>query len=535
LRKSIWVAAIVALAAPVIAFAAEPSFSPERFRAHVAFLADDMLEGREPGTRGHELAARYVASQFDLLGLKPAGENGGWYQQVQFAEARLSDAPASVTISGPAGANTFAHGGQAVVRGLAKGGPVEVKAPAVFVGYGAVDPARGIDDYKGADVRGRVAVLFRAVDRGNPDSEIAAHQRAVLYRTAAQHGAVGVVIIRTRAQGRAAWRPTAEAVARVQTNWIGKDGSTDDPDIPVVSLDPAAAEALFAGSLTPLATVFDIVEKGAHPPAFALATTVEVKATTQVRRYSSPEVIGLIPGTDPRLKSEYIVLMAHLDHLGVRNDGRADPIFNGALDNATGIATLLEVGRAFQARPPRRSVLLIANTGEEKGLIGAQYFAAYPTVPIDKIVAGIDLDMPVLTYAFTDVVAYGGPHSTLDRVIDRAAASMGIKVSPDWQPDQAIFVRSDHYALVRAGIPAVMLSTGEANGGQAAWATYFSKNYHQPSDDMNQPIRWDQGARFAELNYRIVRQLADRREAPRWYAGDYFGDLYAPKAAKVKR
>jgi Zn-dependent M28 family amino/carboxypeptidase len=229
------------------------------------------------------------------------------------------------------------------------------------------------------------------------------------------------------------------------------------------------------------------------------------------------------------------VLMAHLDHLGMRNDGRADPIYNGALDNGAGIATLLEVGRAFQARPPRRSVLLIANTGEEKGLIGAQYFAAYPTVPIEAIVAGIDLDMPVLTYDFTDVVAYGGPHSTLDRVIARAAASMKIKVSPDWQPEQAIFVRSDHYALVRAGIPAVMLSTGEANGGHDAWATYFAKNYHQPSDDLSQPIRWDQGAKFAELNYRIVRQLADQRDRPLWYQGDYFGDLYAPKAARAKR
>jgi Zn-dependent M28 family amino/carboxypeptidase len=281
--------------------------------------------------------------------------------------------------------------------------------------------------------------------------------------------------------------------------------------------------------------VFDDVEKGAHPPSFALATSVEIKATTQVRRFSSPEVIGLIPGTDASLRSEYIVLMGHLDHLGIREDGRKDPIFNGALDNATGIATLLEVGRALKAQPPRRSVLLIANTGEEKGLIGAQYFAAHPTVPIDRIVAGIDLDMPVLTYDFKDVVAYGGPHSTLDRIIARAAASMNIKVSSDWQPDQAIFVRSDHYALVRAGIPAVMVQTGEANGGKAAWETYMGKNYHQPSDDLTQPIRWEQGAKFAQLNYRIVRQLADQRDRPRWYEGDYFGDLYAPNAVKVKR
>lgn len=184
---------------------------------------------------------------------------------------------------------------------------------------------------------------------------------------------------------------------------------------------------------------------------------------------------------------------------------------------------------------PRRSVLVIANTAEEKGLLGAEYLAHNPPVPIDRISAAIDLDMPMLLYDFTDVVAYGGTHSDLENVLRNAAGAMGLKLSPDPMPEQAVFVRSDHYAMVKQGIPAVVLATGMANGGKAAWTTYLANNYHQPSDDLSQPIDWRAGARFAELNYRVVRALADATSRAKWYANDYFGDLFAPKAAKVTK
>jgi Zn-dependent M28 family amino/carboxypeptidase len=199
------------------------------------------------------------------------------------------------------------------------------------------------------------------------------------------------------------------------------------------------------------------------------------------------------------------------------------------------VATLLEAARAFMSEPakPRRSVLIIANTGEEVGLLGADYFARNPTVPADKLVAGVDLDMPVLTYDFTDVIAYGAGHSTLSQAIARAGASMGLTLSPDPDPEQATFVRSDHYMLVKAGVPAVMLADGYANGGKAAWETFQAKHYHQVSDDLRQPILWEQGAKFARLNYLIARDLADADEPPRWYQGDYFGDLFAPNAPRA--
>jgi Zn-dependent M28 family amino/carboxypeptidase len=229
--------------------------------------------------------------------------------------------------------------------------------------------------------------------------------------------------------------------------------------------------------------------------------------------------------------------MAHADHIGISAEGSGDRINNGALDNAAGVATLLEVARAMMTAPtrPRRSILLVANTAEEKGLLGAEYFAHNPTVPIDAITAAIDLDMPLLLYDFTDVVAFGASHSTIDAAVREAGAQMDIKLSPDPMPEQAVFVRSDHYSMVKAGIPAVMLATGMQNGGEAAWGKFLSTNYHQPSDDVTQPIHWNAGARFAELNYRTVRVLADGDTPARWYAGDYFGDLFAPRATKVPR
>ena len=255
--------------------------------------------------------------------------------------------------------------------------------------------------------------------------------------------------------------------------------------------------------------------------------------------FTSPEVIGLLPGSDPALKDQYVVLMGHLDHLGIKADAKPgqDSIYNGALDNAAGVATMLEAAREFVAsgKPPRRSVLFIANTGEEKGLRGADYFAAHPTVPEDKIVSVVDLDMPLLLYPFTDVIAFGGDHSTVARTIADAAASMDVKVSPDPMPEEAIFVRSDHYRFVTRGVPAILLMTGFANGGAPIWKDFLANTYHKVNDDLSQHILWDQGARYAELNYRISRALADADQRPLWYRGDYFGDTFAPGQPRAER
>jgi len=528
---------VLAFAAPA---AAAPDFSAERFKAHVTFLADDLLEGRDTGSRGHEIAARYVAAQFALMGLKPGGENGTWFQDVPMIDTTLTGAKPTLSVTGAKGAAALPQGDKAIVRGPTAGGRADVDAPAVFVGYGLQDKALGLDDYRGLDVRGKVVVVLWGVP-GGLDSEIAAHLMSDQRKVAAEHGAAGVIQVPTQSLDRIfPWAQQLQYAGTPRTNWIDKDGRPGDPGAALqftATVESAAATALFEGAPKTLAVLQAAAAKGERPKGFALKTRVKAAAETTVRRFTSPEVIGIVEGADPKLKSEYVAMMGHLDHIGMKKTGDGDRINNGAMDNAAGVATLLEAAHAFmsEAQRPRRSVLIVANTGEEKGLLGADYFARHPTVPADRIVAGVDLDMPVLTYDFTDVIAYGAGHSTVSQAIARAGAGMGLTLSPDPDPDQATFVRSDHYMLVRAGVPAVMLVDGYAGPGKAAWEEFNAKHYHQVSDDLSQPILWEQGAKFAKLNYLVARDIADADEAPRWYQGDYFGDLFAPAAPKAKK
>lgn len=555
-------ATLLALTLSTGAVSAQSQFSAERMKAHVTFLADDLLEGREAGTRGHEIAAKYLATQLEMLGLRPGGENGTWYQTVELLEAALNEENTRLTLTTPSGATVYKHKDKVMLRppmALAgalppnssivagrTGGTVASGAPApgaglVFVGFGMKDAALGYDDYADLDVRGKVVVVLWDSPKGI-DSELGAHLRSQQSKVAADHGAVGVIAVQTRVTAAAVpWVVVQRLYDEPTTTWMQKDGTPFDPGYGLqfgALMEQTAASSLFEQSTRTLAQILDEVEQpGTRPKGFALKASASLDSVSATyRRFSSPEVIGVLDGSDARLKSEYVALMGHIDHIGLSKAG-ADRINNGALDNAAGAATLIEVARALAtaAQRPRRSVLIVANTAEEKGLLGAEHFAHYPTVPIEKITAAIDLDMPMLLYDFTDAVAYGSTHSTLDSVFRKAGAAMGVKMSPDPMPEQAVFVRSDHYAMVKAGVPAVMLATGMANGGEAAWGKFLSNTYHQPSDDLSQPILWQAGAKFAELNYRVVRELADADQPARWYANDYFGDLFAPKASKVPK
>ena len=540
-RTRLLTAALITAATAVGVVDADPEFSAERIKAHVTFLADDLLEGREAGTRGHELAAHYIATQFELLGVKPAGENGTYFQNVDLLEAAQSGTKPRLILTTRRGAQTFEHGRAVMVNGPIAGGTVRLDAPLVFAGYGMKDTTLGYDDYAGLDVRGKIAVVLFGSPKGM-DSEVGAHLQSQQSRVAAEQGAIAIVYIFTKLTAAAfPWEQVIELFDQPLTTWMRKDGTPFDPNYGLkaaVLIDPKVAGALFEGATKSGAQVLEEADTaGGRPKGFALQTKAEITVATTVRRFSSPEVIGKIEGSDPRLKDEYVALMGHADHIGIKARGTGDRINNGALDNAAGIATLIEAARAFatDSQRPRRSILFVANTAEEKGLLGATFFANYPTVPIERVTAAIDLDMPMLLYDFTDVVAYGAGHSSLESVFQKAGAAMGVKLSPDPMPEQAIFVRSDHYAMVKVGVPAVMLATGMANGGEAAWAKFFANNYHKPSDDISQSILWSAGAKFAELNYRVVRALADDSAAPRWYADDYFGNLFAPKAAKVPK
>jgi Zn-dependent M28 family amino/carboxypeptidase len=537
-------APVLAVALASAAFAqppAAPTFSADRFRAHVAFLADDRLEGRDTGSRGHEIAATYVATQFMALGLKPGGEDGGWFQKVPFRSATVVGTP-RLTISGPGGTRSWDNGTEVLIGPSLVEEKQDVAAPAVFVGYGISAPDQGIDDYKGLDVRGKIVVVLAGMPTGL-DSEISAHLGDTKSAMAARHGAIGLVTIPTaKSAKQRPWQSMLPYVGRPSLTWLDKKGRPheDAPGLRVgASLNTPAAEALFAGAKRSFAQVGAEADGSRRPKGFALKAKLRIERSTAWTGTSSPEVIGLLPGSDPKLSDEYVILMGHLDHLGLKRDAKPgeDNVYNGALDNAAGIATMLEAARAFaeSGDRPRRSILFIANTAEEKGLLGAAYYAQNPTVPIRKIAGAVDLDMPLLLYKFTDVVAFGADHSTVAEAVRRAAARMGVGLSPDPMPQENIFVRSDHYEFVREGVPAILLATGFANGGGEKWGQFLGGAYHHVDDDMSQPIDWQSGARYAELNYLISRELADADQRPRWYKGDYFGNLFAPGKDRAER
>jgi hypothetical protein len=529
--------ALLVVAAAPATQAADPS-AAERVRADVEFLANDLLQGRDTGSTGYEIGASYVASQFRAIGLTPGGSGGGWYEQVPFRRATHAEAPTvSLAIRGQAIALTPLQ--DIAIRPSLTEQQRRIDAPLVFAGHGVSDARLGIDDYSGLDVRGKIVVVMEGAPAGL-DSELSAHLNSYKQITAASKGAAGLLQVAGTGS-----RPNFSLLHyydRPVVDWVDPTGKSHSQSTGL-ALDAAisadVAAKLFSAAGKNFSQVMAASQKPGTLRGFALPARLRLDDRMEWKDFTSPEVIGLLPGTDPALKDQYVVLMGHLDHLGVKPDAKPgeDAIYNGALDNAAGVATMLEAAREFVAsgKPPRRSVLFIANTGEEKGLRGADYFAAHPTVPEDKIVSVVDLDMPLLLYRFTDVVAYGGDHSTLAKMIGEAAGSMGVKVSPDPMPQEAIFVRSDHYRFVTRGIPGILLMTGYANGGEPIWKDFLAHAYHKPNDDLSQHILWDQGARYAELNYRISRRLADADQRPLWYKGDYFGDTFAPGQPRAQR
>ena len=516
-----------------------PTFSADAFRAHVTFLADDLLEGREAGTRGFDIAARYVATQFEALGLRPAA-NGTWQQPVMLGRFTLAGTP-TVTVGG----HVFTQGREMMMRASPDTSPLAAEAGLVFVGYGLDMPTHGFDDYRGLDVRGKIVVAISGTPAGVP-SDVAAHLSSDKRRMAAARGAIGMITLRTRAEiARTPWARLAGFANRPVTTWLESDGTPHSENGALrfsATLDDSSAELLFQGARRQLDAILDeTAHAGARPRGFALAQTARVaRDAANVTRSMSSNVVAMIPGSDPSVANEYVLLMAHLDHLGIRERGTdgqvgGDRINNGAMDNATGIATLIEVARQLtrDGNRPRRPILFAAVTAEEKGELGSSFLARHPVVD-GRIVAVVNLDMPILTYDFQDVIAFGAEHSTLGPIVRRAAARMNVGLSPDPLPEQGLFTRSDHYKFVMEGVPSVFLMTGFAGEGRRQFTRFLDTLYHSPGDDLSQPFNWQAGAKFAQLNYLIAREIADGTSVPLWYRGSFFGDAFGgsqPRAA----
>lgn len=507
-------------------------------KAHVAFLASDAMRGRDTGSPELAIAEQYVAAQMLAAGLVPGGPNGTWLQPVPLVSFKGAD-HGSLILKRGAIATPLEWGKDYVARSNAREAKVALTGEVVFAGYGVTDRATGYDDYKGLDVKGKIVAILRDAPQSLP-SEVRAHlsKPEEQAKNAAAHGAAGVILI--EGNTRHAVFPFEASVGYWNNSamtWGDPDGRahSEGPSAPAFAyVGMAGAEKLFAGSKIKWTDVLAADKAGKKLPTGALGVTAEGTANTEIKTLSANNVVGLLEGSDPALKGQYVVISAHLDHVGVgKPDAKGDTIYNGAMDNAVGTASMLEVAKAFTAsgKRPRRSILFVAVTAEEKGLVGSDYFAANPTVPKGSIVADVNLDMPILTYKFEDLVAYGADRTSIGPTVAAVAKAEGLALTPDPAPEQASFVRSDHYSFVRAGIPAVSLEPGPAGPGKAAVEEFGEKHYHQPSDEITL-IDFTQGVRFVKLNYAIARALADADQRPLWNKGDFFGMLYGGPGAK---
>lgn len=520
-------------AAATEAPAAETVLSPSasNIEADMRFLASDDLEGREAGTPGYDAAAQYVAERMEAMGVAPAGSDGTYFQTVPLQRSyRVAEEMAfDVTNTESSQALELEENVDYVMFGSTRTANDSVSADAVFVGFGVVAPDLGRDDYEGLDVDGKIVVMLSGTPKG-----IQTEERAYYGNTksaeASKRGAIGVVTLET---------PTREAIysfgrlvgegrlASASMSWLQPDGTTFTraPNLRAAGyLSMAGGRKLIEGAGQDFDALMEVAEaEGGAVQGFDLPYQISMTHSSTLDTVNSDNVIGLIEGSDPDLKDEIIVLTAHLDHIGISKSFEDDKINNGALDNAAGVSTLLEVARMMmEGERPRRSVMLLIVTAEEKGLLGAQYFAQNPTVDVARLVGNVNLDMPVLTYEFKDVVAFGSDRSTMAAAVSSAAEEMEMQLSPDPFPDQGLFTRSDHFRLVEVGVPSIFLATGTANGGDVAWAEHFAKNYHRPSDDMANGINFDAAANFAEINARIALTLANADARPLWVKDDFF-------------
>jgi hypothetical protein len=530
-------------AAAALRDAAAPGLSEVRARAlsaHVRFLSADALEGRAPGSAGHAVAELYVSSAMQAAGLRPAGDGGGWLQPVPLRAWRAEPGSERLALHGPGRPpEDLARDVDFVLQADGIHGEVEVDGPLAFAGYAISAPEYGYDDLKGVELRGKVAVVLHGAplsDRPSffpPMAHAVYSDRREKLRRLAARGAVGALFVHTPDWAeQQSWDEVVRASRFEGMGWVegGRLGSGVEGVLARGVLSAAGFEKVLAaaGAADGVRGVMERARANRlAPQEWRLRARVAVRA--DLRDLGAANVAGLLPGSDPARAAEVVVLVAHLDGLGVGPPADGDAIHNGAMDNASGVAILLEIARALAALPvaPPRSVLFLAVTGEEKGLLGSEWFVAHPTVPLERIVAAVNLDGAPGPFPFEDVVARGAEHSSLGGAVALAAEAMGIAVSPDPAPRASAFIRSDQYSFVRAGIPALFVSPGRQGGDPEHRRRWWRERYHGPRDEWDPAWDWEAMARFARLQLLLALGVAREPERPRWNPGD----LLAPRPA----
>lgn len=508
-------------------------------RGHIRFLADDLLEGRGPGSRGDAVSQLYLSTQFQSLGLEPAAADGSWFQPVPLVGVRTISPP-MVTFRRDDQTVTF----RSVTDFMATiGGPVESArfddAEVVFVGYGIQAPEYGWDDFKDVDVRGKVLLIMNNDPADDP--ELFDGSRRLYYgrwdykyEMAARMGAAGAIIIHTTPSAGYPWQV-------IQTSWSGEEFELRDVGGPRMQLKAWATEDASRKLASLAGQDLDQLRASAESVDFRpvpLGVTLSIELTADVRTQDTANVLGMLPGSDPDLRDEVLIYMAHHDHLGMsaeRNiDG--DNIYNGAIDNASGTAALLAMAKAFTQlkQRPRRSILFAAVSAEEQGLLGSKHFASDPPISAARLAAVINMDGTNIIGRTHDVNVIGLGKSSLDEYVAAVAKAQGRIVTSDHFPDRGYYYRSDQFSLAKIGVPGVYLHSGiNVVGKPDGWGKqqlddWVENIYHQPSDEYRDDWNLDGAIEDARLLFHVGRRVADADEMPSWTPGDEF------EAARLK-
>ncbi len=526
------------LKVPAPVAAALEQVRPEAIKAHIAYLADDRLLGRKAGTPGYQMAVDYVTQQLKSLGVQPAGEGGTFIQKVRLRRAFLKPG-ATFAVREWQGTTLALVAGQDYVLYPNPELPATRVAdvPLAFAGYGISAPELGYDDYAGLDVKGKVVMIVRGAPRTFASTVASASQDlAGLLKAAINHGAVGLIIASTRAGALPNFKHGTYSVlgadGKVAVSRTFAPGSRQQL---YGAVSAATLQRLLQTSALDTAQVFAAIQSGKAASA-GLKTTISASAQSTYQDIESYNVVGKFVGSDAKLRDEYVVHSAHLDHLGVAAPVLGDSIYNGAHDNASGVSCVLEIAKIYSRlkEKPKRSMLFVFMTGEELGLLGSAAFAANPTVPKASIVADINMDMPTLIAPLLSAVALGAPHSTLLEPVKRACAYMGIDLENDPEPEQNRFIRSDQYSFVTAGIPALHLKYGNKtadgrNNLSEDVQKWRAVTYHKPQDDINGRFDFEAGRKYVQLCFLIGYQIAQNPARPQWNKGDFFGQRYGQR------
>jgi hypothetical protein len=504
--------------------------------AHVQYLADDKLEGRHPGSPGFTLAAQYVENQFKAAGLTPGGTDG-FFQEIKFDVLQLDEASSSWKLETNGNETEVQLGTDAILSARVES-DAPVAAEAVFVGYGFAVPERGFDEFKNVDLRGKIAVAIGGQPVSIP-APISTYYQAFSERWKALRnaGAIGFVSIANPKLSL----PWERMVASRQRETL----VLADPELNesrglkfAATINAAHADKFLAGSGHTISELQALADAGQPLPEFPLpAKFVAHIVVKKLPQISAPNTIGVLPGSDPQLKDEYVVLSAHLDHLGVGRPVNGDSIYNGAMDNASGIASLIEIARRLgsEANRPKRSILFAAWTGEESGMLGSQYFVAHPTVGLNDIVAAINMDMflPLFPLHYLEVQGLG--ESSLGNDIRAVAQLNDIEVQFDKQPPENRFIRSDQASFVRRGIPGLAFKFGWLPGSaeEKTFNEWIHTRYHAPSDDTQQPVDTVAAAQFTHIIAQLAVRVANAASRPSWYPESFYAHLGVSEPSKA--